>query len=298
MKAVVTGAAGFVGKHLIDHLAKEGDVVVGLDTSNGPDLRNAELWQQLDLLADADVLYHLAGWSSVGKSWDNPSAVNEINVEGTQNVLAASQKWAVKTVVLASSAEVYAGVSDKPITETDQTAPRSPYAESKLKAEALGINHAQHSGQRVIITRPFNQIGPGQSQDFVVSSFASQIVAIERGLETQIQHGNLEAIRDFTDVRKSVSAYRLLAQHGISGEIYNICSGQGHSIAEVLNQLKALAKVDIHTELDPDRNRPSDCPIKIGDNQKLMEATGWKPSIALSKTLGDVIEAERSASSS
>lgn len=296
MKAVVTGAAGFVGKYLVDHLGEEGDEVVSLDKSNGPDLTDGEKWKQLDLLAGADVLYHLAGWSSVGRSWDDPTKVDEINATGTLNVLRAAHDWGVGAVVLVSSAEVYDAVSEKAIMETDLTNPTSPYAKSKLKAEQIGLKHAHETGQRVIITRPFNQIGPGQSKDFVVSSFASQVVDIENNNGTKIRHGNLGAIRDFTDVRDSVSAYRLLAEHGKSGEIYNICSGKGQSIEQVLNQLVELAKVDIFTELDPERNRPSDCPIKIGSIEKLTETTGWSPVIEISKTLSDVLESVRLSS--
>lgn len=293
MKAVVTGAAGFVGKHLVEHLTKSGDDVIGLDKRRGPDLCSAEEWKTLESLSGVDVLYHLAGWSSVGRSWDEPASVFDVNVTGTANVLEAARNFQVGTVVLVSSAEVYEASSNEPLEETTSLAPSSPYAASKIAAELLGEFYADKYNQRVVIARPFNQIGPGQVSDFVIPSFAQQIVDIESGQATGLRHGNLDAIRDFTDVRDAVEAYRLLAQHGVSGEAYNICSQKNFSIADLLEKLTSLSTTEIRTELDPERNRPSDCPIKLGSLEKTTQATGWTPTTDLVDTLADVLTEAR-----
>jgi GDP-4-dehydro-6-deoxy-D-mannose reductase len=202
-------------------------------------------------------------------------------------------------VLLTSSAEVYGAVPQDllPVTEDAPLAPVTPYAASKVAAEYLGVQAHLAYGLPVIRMRPFNHVGPGQSSAFVVSALAQRIVEARRNGADSIVVGNLAARRDLTDVRDVVRAYRLLAERGVAGEVYNVCSGRDIAIADVALQLQSLAGVDLQFELNPDLNRPVDVPVVRGDFTKLHEATGWEPSLSLERTLLDVLEqwSERAA---
>src|ERR1700677_4581121 len=227
MRALITGGKGFVGQWLASHLKDSGDDVVVIDIetdiSNGPALRKA--------VAEASpgAIYHLAAMTHVGESWENPSEVLRVNVLGTAEVLAAARTLpAPPTVLVVSSAEVYGTVTPAqlPLREDAPTAPATPYAASKLAAEAVALQAWRGYGQPVIVVRPFNHIGPGQSPNFAVPALAKRIVEARRAGAGTLRVGTLTTRRDFTDVRDVVVAYRLLIEEGLPGSVYNMASGR------------------------------------------------------------------------
>lgn len=295
MKALVTGAGGFVGPHLVELLRAAGDEVTGLDLSCGPDLLDGPGWREaLDAHAP-DVVYHLAGWSDVRGSWNDPARTFQVNALGTLSVLEAAAAAKTDRVLLISSADLYGPVSpsDQPITEDRPPRPHSPYGASKQAAEALGLQYRRAHELGVVIVRPFNHVGPGQSERFVAPAFAAQVAAAERTGGGRVLHGDLSARRDMTDVRDVVRAYRLLAEHGVPGEIYNVCRGRAVPMSDVLAALVAHAEVEIDTAVDPARLRPVELPILEGSNAKVTAATGWEPEIPLEQSLSDVLNDAR-----
>jgi len=300
MKAFITGINGFVGKHLSDFLLSKGFEVIGTDLTDGFDGNNKVKYFTLDIL-DADKLkqvmneikpdfiFHLAGFSSVKKSFEQPELCRKINVIGTKNLLDSVVKANINPkILIISSADVYGVPESVPIKETDKLNPISPYAESRKEQEELCRKYPK---LHIIISRSFPHIGPGQQPIFVASDFAKQIAEIEKkGKEPVIEVGNLEAKRDFTDVRDVVKAYLFAIEKCKKGETYNICSGKAYSIKEILDKLISFAKVKIKIEQDPARIRQSDIPILQGDNSKFVKQTGWKPEIHLEKTLKDILD--------
>ena len=291
MRAFVTGASGFVGGWLTAHLAASGDEVVEL--TEGVDLRDPQLASAIGDAAP-EVIYHLAAFTHVGRSWEEPELTFSVNALGTLAVLEAARKLArPPRVLLISSAEVYGGGDGTPLDEDAPLMPASPYAASKVAAEFLGIQAAIGRGLEVVRARPFNHVGPGQSATFVVPGFAKRIADAERAGGGEIAVGNLTSVRDFTDVRDVVRAYRLLAAHGISGEVYNICSGTTVAVQQLLDILVAMAKVDVIPVPDPALMRPVDVPVLSGVSTKLRALTGWDPEIALESTLRDILDDAR-----
>jgi GDP-4-dehydro-6-deoxy-D-mannose reductase len=298
VRALVTGGKGFVGSWLTAHLVESGDEVVAIDhevdITDGPALRAAVV------AAAPDVVYHLAALTSVGRSWTDPSEVFRVNAIGTLYLLEAARACAhPPRVLVTSSAEVYGAVPTEllPVTEDAPLAPVTPYAASKVAAEYLGVQAHLAHGLPVLRMRPFNHVGPGQSASFVVSALAERIVEARRTGAESIVVGNLTARRDLTDVRDVVRAYRLLAERGVAGEVYNVCSGRDIAIADVALEMQRLAGVDLRFDLDPALSRPVDVPVVRGDFTKLREATGWEPHMSLERTLLDVLEqwSERAA---
>ena len=301
MKALVTGAEGFVGPHLLHHLAEAGDEAIGTDLRTGPDLLDPEGWHALISDVRPDAIYHLAGWSDVGRSWDNPRTAWRVNTEGVLTVLEAARAHDVGRVVIVSSADIYGIVQPEqlPLTEDTPLCPRSPYGASKQGAEDLARQHFRGLGVDIVIARPFNHIGPGQSTQFVAPAFAARIAQSELEGGGTVLHGDLSPRRDFTDVRDVVRAYRLLATDGTPGQTYNICSGTDVAMSELLDQLVAGARVTIGTAIDPDLLRPVELPVLRGSHHRLSADTGWAPSIPLDQTLLDVLaDARQRASSS
>ena len=228
MKSLVTGASGFVGRHLVEHLEERGDTVITSDRqTGGPDLADFEAVSALLDDIRPDAIYHLAGWADVGGSWDHPREAFEANATGTLNVLEAARAAGTRRILNVGSADVYGKVqpSDLPITEDHPLMPATPYAASKIAAEYLGVQaHVGHD-MGVISVRAFNHIGPGQSDKFVGPALALRIARAERDGVAEIEVGNVEPRRDLTDVRDVVRAYRMLMTDGEPGEIYNVCSG-------------------------------------------------------------------------
>jgi GDP-4-dehydro-6-deoxy-D-mannose reductase len=290
MRALITGGKGFVGQWLSAHLKEHGDDVavidIETDVADGAATRRA----MADVVPDA--VYHLAAMTHVGESWENPSQVLRVNVLGTAEILAAGRSLpASPRVLVVSSAEVYGIVAPEqlPIGEDTPTAPASPYAASKLAAEIVALQAWRGYGQPVIVVRPFNHIGPGQSPNFFVSALAQRIVEARRSGATSLRVGTLTTRRDFTDVRDVVSAYRLLIEKGAPGEVYNVCSGRDVAMDEVAAQLLELAGIPLTLETDPELVRPVDVPVLRGDASRLHAATGWQPVIPLATTLADVL---------
>jgi GDP-4-dehydro-6-deoxy-D-mannose reductase len=290
MRALITGGKGFVGQWLAAHLKDHGDDVAVIDIET--DVADATAVRRVmsDVLPDA--IYHLAAMTHVGDSWDDPSQVLRVNVLGTAEILAAARTVpASPRVLVVSSAEVYGVVRPEqlPLDEDAPTAPASPYAASKLAAESVALQAWRGYGQPVVVVRPFNHIGPGQSPNFFVPAMAKRIVEAKRSGLRSLRVGTLTTRRDFTDVRDVVAAYRLLVERGEAGSVYNVCSGQDVAMADVVAQLLELAGADLELETDPDLVRPVDVPVLRGDAARLRAVTGWQPGIALATTLADVL---------
>lgn len=297
MRALITGGAGFVGRALHAHLRANGDEVTVSDRSlGGPDIadRDAVFAHMRD--ASPEVVYHLAGQAHVPTAWSDPIGTLRANVEGTQNVLDAARHSGARRVLAVTSAEVYGKVTDDdlPIGEAHPLHPMNPYAASKVAADAVATAAHLGSGQDVIRLRAFNHIGPGQRTDFVAAGLAARIVEAEAAGHRHITVGNLSPRRDFTDVRDVVRAYRLVAEHGESGAVYNVCSGIDRSIGELAERLVELAGTSLALEPDAELQRPSDNPIVVGDNRRIRSATGWEPELSLDQSLVDVLEDARS----
>jgi GDP-4-dehydro-6-deoxy-D-mannose reductase len=288
MLAYITGGAGFVGHWLADHLLDSGDEVVAVDAE--VDVTEPAAVRASMTKVSPEVVYHLAGLAHVGRSWEDPALTFKVNALGTLNVLeAAAACLEPPRVVIVSSAEVYGAAGGEPLTESAPLRPVSPYASSKVAAEFLGLQAFLGRGLPVVVVRPFNHVGPGQAPDFVVSALARRLVEAERAGANKVAVGNLEAVRDFTDVRDVVRAYRLLAVGGEPGEVYNVASGRGLKVGEVAERLIAIAGGPVELVLDESLYRPVDVPIFLGDASKLVAATGWSPAVPLEETLADVI---------
>jgi GDP-4-dehydro-6-deoxy-D-mannose reductase len=289
MIAYITGGAGFVGRWLAEHLATRGDEVLSVDAE--VDVTDPAAVKESVTTCAPEVIYHLAGLAHVGRSWEDPGLTFKVNALGTLNLLeAAAACERPPRVIVVSSAEVYGAAGAEPVTEDRELRPVSPYAASKAAAELLGLQQFLGRDLPVIRVRPFNHVGPGQAPDFVVPALARRIVAAERQGGGPVPVGNLDAVRDFTDVRDVVRAYRLLAERGEPGEVYNVGSGKGLRVSEVAERLIALAKAEVELVRDESLYRPVDVPVFVGDAAKLTAATGWGPEMSLDDTLSDVIE--------
>ena len=281
-----------MGTWLADHLREQGDEVVAIDYE--VDVTDPVVLLEAVTAAAPDAIYHLAALTHVGDSWKDPLQVLQVNVIGTAALLAAARQCGTDPrVLVTSSAEVYGAVTDPslmPLDELTPTAPLTPYAASKLAAEALIGQAFRGHGQEVIVVRPFNHIGPGQTPNFAVPALAKRIVEADRRGDSSIAVGNLAARRDFTDVRDVVKAYRMLIESGTPGEVYNVCSGHDVAIEEIATTLLRLAGTSLEFKTDPALTRPVEVPVLRGDPTRLQHATGWKPEISLDQTLADVLE--------
>ena len=300
-KILVTGANGFVGKHLLNELFGKGYEVVAIGGSGVPplesrdgltymtlDLSKAEETKKIDF-TDVSGVIHLAGLAAVGLSFDQPMLYVDVNIGLQVNLFEAAIKQAkTPKFLVISSGTLYDPKAEQPLTELSRVLPNSPYAVSKIGQEQAGQYYATR-GFEVMIARPFNHIGPGQGPGFIVPDFAQQIVAIEKGEQQDMKVGNLDARRDYSDVRDIARAYRLLIENGKSGEIYNICSGQPLSGHEILEGLSQAVGIKPEVKQDPDKMRPSDTLVLSGSHDKITADTGWEPEIPLNATLSDVI---------
>lgn len=300
MRVLVTGAQGFVGRHLVRALQARGHETIAADRHGAPGEPSIDVTDALAVraafeLARPDAVAHLAGQAFVPASFADPGATFEVNARGTLNVLDAARALAEDgtspRVLIASSADVYGAQPAQayPLRESTAPSPANPYAASKVAAEALAVAYARSFGLDVVATRAFNHIGPGQDERFAVAAFARQIAAVARAQASVVWVGNLEASRDFLDVRDVCAAYvALLEGGGDAGEIYNICSGQAVALRDVLRRLVSAARIAVEIREDPARMRPSDVPLSVGDAAKLRAATGWAPARTLDAALRDV----------
>lgn len=312
MKVLITGITGFAGSHLADHLlATQQDAeVAGLyrwrsRTENVEhlvgrvrmvecDIRDATATREAIEAFRPDYIFHLAAQSFVPSSWRAPQETLSTNLLGQLNVFEAVRKSGLECrIQIAGSSEEYGLVheSELPITEDQPLRPLSPYAVSKVGQDALAYQYFMSYGMPIIRTRGFNHTGPRRPSVFVCSDFARQVVEIERGMRApSLRVGNLDARRDFTDVRDTVRGYWLALTKGKPGEVYNVATGRSWAIREVLDMLVDFAGVKVEIGEDPERLRPSDVPRLEGDATRLREATGWAPTIPFEQTLRDLLD--------
>lgn len=308
MKALITGISGFVGSHLAEYLFGQGVKVFGT-YHPGANLDNLEsVVQQLELTeydlisgdpenligqVQPDLIFHLAAQSSVARSWEYKEETLQTNINGTVRLLEAVRRvGADPTILLVGSAEEYGPVrpEETPIKESQPAQPANPYGVSKLAAGLLGLQYHWAYGLKVLAVRAFNHLGPRQAPGFAAPDFARQIAEIEAGqLAPVLRVGNLTARRDFTDVRDIVRAYWLLAAKGQPGEVYNVGSGKAVPVALILDTLLQMSRVPVSVEENPDRMRPSDVPILLGNTEKIRRTTGWRPEICLEDSLHAVL---------
>jgi GDP-4-dehydro-6-deoxy-D-mannose reductase len=313
VRILVTGAEGFVGRHLLRTLARDGghEVVAGYwaggePAAHGPaaavaqvpiDVTSSDSLESVIDRHGPDWVIHLAAQSSVSRSFADPVGTWEVNATGTLRLAEAlrSRRSGPVRLLVISSAEVYGEVprEAQPIPEQAPLRPSTPYGASKAAAELAALQAAEDDALEVVIARSFNHAGPGQDERFVFPSMARQLMRIRRGdAEPVLRVGNLEVFRDFLDVRDVVRAYLLLMRRGENRGVYNVCSGVSRSLLEMVTRLVALSDTGARLEVDPERFRPVDIPVLYGDASRL-RALGWKPEIELEQTLRDLLaEAE------
>jgi GDP-4-dehydro-6-deoxy-D-mannose reductase len=285
---IVTGAQGFVGRHLLAQLGGRG-LPVDVDVTDAKAVARA-------VAATAPTaIVHLAALSSVGASWDDAGETWRVNTVGTVNVLEAVRLEKPETrVLVASTGEVYGRAEQVPTLEDAPLAPVSPYAASKAAAE-VACEQARRAGVDVVVARAFQHEGPGRDERFAIGSWAAQIARAEESGGGTVRVGDLTARRDITDVRDVCHAYTLLLDTSVPAGTYNVARGHAVEMHEVLETLVGLAAVPLEIEPDPDRMRPSELPVVCGDASRLRAATGWAPRIPLEQTLADTLGAARQA---
>ena len=309
MKALITGITGFVGSHLAEHLIARGDEVYGtvrwrsrLDNITHikdkiklieTDIRDSYSIEKTLREVQPDVIFHLAAQSFVHSSFNAPQETLSTNIIGTVNLLEAVRSLKSNPVIqIAGSSEEYGFVkpNETPIRETNPLRPLSPYGVSKVAEDMLAYQYHKSYGLKTVITRAFNHEGPRRGEVFSTSNFAKQIAEIEKGKEPVIHVGNLNASRDFTDVRDVVRAYMISTEKCDYGEAYNICSGKAWKISDMLNLLLSMSQKKIEVRQDPTRMRPSDVEILLGDSTKFNQKTGWAPKIPFETTMKDLLD--------
>lgn len=257
------------------------------------DLKDAVSVRYIIREIEPDLIFHLAAQSYVPMSWKAPAQTLETNIIGEVNLFEAVKEMRTSPLIhIAGSSEEYGFVykDEIPIKETNALRPLSPYGVSKVAQDFLGYQYFRSYGLKIVRTRAFNHTGPRRGEVFATSNFAKQIAEIEKGKREPVMWvGNLDAVRDFSDVRDVVRGYFLALERGEPGEVYNISTGKGHKIKEILDILLSLSKVDLEVKRDPNRMRPSDVELLIGDHSKFTKITGWKPEIPLKKTLEDLL---------
>jgi GDP-4-dehydro-6-deoxy-D-mannose reductase len=299
-RILITGGTGFVGSHLVCFLKSKGAKIMVVSSEDPKireagveycraDVRNLDEIQAAFRAAKPHQVFHLAGVSSVARSWDNPRLAFDVNVVGSYNVFESALRLPSPPRILnVSTSQVYAQ-SNTPLTEASPLGPDNPYAATKAMAELLMVQYKKCGDGGVITARAFNHTGPGQSPDFVLPSFAKQFAEMEANLCPRVlKVGNINVKRDFTDVRDVVIAYCELLDNGMAGESYNVCSGRAIALADVVKLLQKNCKVEVKIEVDSDRLRSSDVPELVGDPRKIQMTTGWNPKILLETTLKDL----------
>ncbi len=316
MKVLITGITGFAGSHLVDYLLNSSGVeihgiqrwrsrtenvdhVVDKISMYECDMRDAHSVTNVMKEVQPDRIFHLAAQSLVPASWKSPAETLSTNILGQLNIFEAVRRVGINPrIQIAGSSEEYGLVleNELPVRETNPLRPLSPYAVSKVSQDVMGYQYFKSFDMDIVRTRAFNHTGPRRPPVFVCSDFARQLVQVELGLRgPEIRVGNLEAKRDFTDVRDVAIAYWLALEKGVSGEVYNICSGNCYKISEILDMLIEIAGVEVKITKDQARMRPSDVPVLQGDSSKFSTLTGWKPKIPFKKTLTDLVEFWRRA---
>ena len=296
---LITGATGFAGGHLVEHLTAAGGAVHawGHRDSRSPAIANVH-WTAVELLdrgavraalaaARPSAIYHCAGVADVRGAWSAPARTLQINVIGTHNLLESARALGLRCRVLVTGSALVYQASTRQIEEDHPLGPASPYGVSKLAQEMA----ADASPLDTLLARPFNHAGPGQLPNYATSAFAQQVAEIEAGSRDAVLHvGNLDAKRDITDVRDTVRAYQALVDRGRPHRPYNVCSGHAYTMKALLEILLSLARVRVRIEIDPERLRPSDNPVIHGSHARLTADTGWVPRIPIEQTLSDLLD--------
>lgn len=310
MRALITGVCGFAGSHLADYLLTHTDLEVhGTDIVSGGaniahirddlelmvgDMSDAEVASEILSKANADYVFHLAAQAFVPLSWSNPWQTMENNIRSQLNILEILVgSGARPKVLVVGSADEYGMIlpDELPVTEDTPLRPYSPYAVSKIAQDMLGYQYFVSHGLPIVRVRPFNHIGTRQSPAFVTSDFAKQIAEIEDGRrEPRLLVGNLEAKRDFTDVRDMVRGYYLALERGEDGEVYNLGAERAYSIREALEALLEMSEAQIDVVQDPSRMRPSDVPVVVSDCSKFRQRTGWRATVNLRESLREILD--------
>jgi GDP-4-dehydro-6-deoxy-D-mannose reductase len=313
LRVLITGITGFAGSHLAEHILADHPGVEIFGTmrwrSRTENIRGIASRMQLlecDLRDQSSVkgimdrvrperIFHLAAQSFVPSSWSAPAESLTTNIIGQLNIFEAVRACGIDPwIQIACSSEEYGLVleDELPIRETNPLRPLSPYAVSKVGQDYLGYQYYKSFGMKVVRTRGFNHDGPRRGEVFVSSNFAKQLAAIEKKQSPPVIHvGNLEARRDFTDVRDIVRGYWLALDGGCEpGEVYNLCTGRDYSIQEVLDKLIEMSGLEVEVREDPERLRPSDVPVLLGDSSRFRKATGWEPRISYEQTLQDMLD--------
>ena len=312
MKALITGITGFAGSYLAEHLLLtrkydvSGTYLLEESLKNVKDIKDklhlvkADLSQEKSVFniiknVSPSVIFHLASLTSPADSFNNPTQTLTNNISLQVNLLEGVRKNNLfnTKILIVSSADIYGLVKkeDLPIDEQTPLMPTSPYSVSKIAQDFLGLTYFLSYKLKIIRVRPFNHIGPKQSPHFVVSAFAKQIAEIEKGKRTPTLHvGNLDAKRDFTNVKDMMNAYILAIEKGKDGEAYNIGSGISYKISDILNKLVLMSSSKIKIEKDKALFRPNDNPDLVCDPNKFTKLTGWKPRISMETTLKDTLD--------
>lgn len=302
-KVLIIGGAGFVGGYLSEILIENGFEVhstcLPYEKIKNPECKAHNLdildKNQISAVLDEvkpDVIYHLAAQSSVALSWKNPQLTVDINIKGTLNVLDALRDSGLDSrIILIGSGEEYGYIQHCPVSEEETLRPGNIYAATKACQSMIGNIYARAYKMDIVMVRAFNHIGAGQLPQFVVSDFCKQVAEIEKGLKApEMRVGNLDARRDFTDVRDVVRAYMLLGEKGKSGELYNVGSGKAMAIQEILDIIISQSTEDIKITVDPERLRPSDIPVIEADISRITADTGWKPEIPIEETIKNTLD--------
>ena len=286
---LVTGATGFAGSHLVDLLRESGVAAIGWRRQD-VDLLDRRAVERAIAALRPTTVFHCAGAAHVGASWDEARKTMATNVLGTHHLLSGLRSAGLRARVLIPGSSYVYRQAEQALKESDPVGPASPYALSKLAQEMLGARGASDDGQDVFLTRSFNHIGARQDPSFAAPGFARQIALIEAGrMAPTIAVGNLDAARDFTDVCDTVRAYRDIVERGTPGRLYNVCSGRAYKIRDVLDRLIALSTAPVQVRVDPERYRPNDNPLLLGDPGLIRREVGWEPTIGLDQTLADLL---------
>ena len=297
MKALIPGGTGFIGAHLCRELEAHGYEVIrcGRRSTAGQialDIMDADAVRETVAQTMPDVLINMAGQANVGLSWKAPQQTVALNTIGMINILEAVRelKPSMRVIAIGSSDE-YGSLKERGMNVTEDTPinPMTPYAISKEAQEHFAQLYTRAYDMNICMIRQFNLCGAQQARGFMVSDFASGVAAVEAGLSDHLSVGNLRSARDFTHVEDAVRAYRLIAEKGHPGEIYNVCSGKTYTAHEILDKLLALSRCEIRVEQDPARMRPSDTPVICGNHDKLTAHTGWLPERSLDDMLCDTL---------
>ena len=304
-RALITGAAGFAGRHLIAELEQNTNwTIIGVTRRQASsagrvriiacDLQDRQLLERTVAHYRPNAIFHLAAQSYVPKAMASPADTLVNNVVSQVNLLEACRSAEIDPrILVVGSSEVYGFVTpeEMPVTEKQPFRPGNPYAVSKVTQDMLGYQYFKSYGMHIVRVRPFNHFGPGQSDRFVVSSFARQVSEAEAGLiEPTVLTGDLTSRRDFLDVRDVVRAYRMALELGEAGEVYNIASGSAPRVGDLLDALVNLANARITVRQDPSRMRPSDVPVIVGDASRFIRQTGWSPEIPIEISLRDTLD--------